>query len=206
MELYMVKLVHEGRVGKAYEFDGDGDYIKTPNLWDVGTGDISISVWFKTDGAITDWAYLVSNKDDFNNNFIRVGFDTSGHLRFYTEEDAGANAVFVTDNEYDDSNWHHVVFIRSGSVGKIYVDGGAEIKLGTTKAGDLGTDDYWFIGQAGNDGDYFNGTIDEVMIFNRSLSESEIKELYNLTKGKYAYTDNDLGCAPNETYDQTMII
>ncbi|MDP7011585.1 MAG: PQQ-binding-like beta-propeller repeat protein, partial [Verrucomicrobiota bacterium] len=172
-----------GAASKSYSFDGSNDYVKTPNLWDVGTGEISVSVWFKTDGAITTWMYLTSNKDDFDDNFFRTGFNQTGNLRSYAEEDGDSKAKFITDNEYDDSNWHHAVFTRKGSSAAIYVDGGLlETKSGTTKSGDLGTNDFWFIGQNGLNADWFRGNLDDIRLYNRALSAAEVAQLHSLEK------------------------
>ena len=67
-----------GQANMAYSFDGVNDKINLPTLWDVGTGGASISLWFKVNGTVTDWMYLTSNKSNYNNNFLRTGFDQSG--------------------------------------------------------------------------------------------------------------------------------
>ena len=173
----------DGINGKAANFDGVDDYVRLEsiglnNAGLFGENPMSFSLWFKTSKQIDSWQYLISNKKDYNSNFLRVGFDVSGHLRLYTEEDNGRNRAFVTNNDYDDSEWHHVVFVRDGSVGKIYVDGGKEIKTGLTKSGDLGGLEDWFIGQDGNGNGDFKGSIDELRIYNYALSENKIKKLY----------------------------
>ena len=144
---------------------------------------IRVSIVCKQDVAITTWLDLSSNKDAFAGYFFRTGFNETGNLRSYAEEDGDSKAIFITDNEFDDSNWHHAVFTRKGSSAAIYVDGGLlETKSGTTKSGDLGTNDFWFIGQNGLNADWFRGNLDDIRLYNRALSAAEVAQLHSLEK------------------------
>ena len=82
----------------------------------------------------------------------------------------------------NDGNWHHLSATYNGSIMKIYIDGTLR-GTNTSFSGNLPTNnDSVFIGKhydSSNPSDYFNGTIDEVMIFNRDLTASEIKQLYD---------------------------
>lgn len=76
-----------------------------------------------------------------------------------------------------DSDWYHVANVS----GTLYVNGaaGSGQKIFVTNvSGNV------VIGRNA-DGSYFNGTIDEVRIYNRSLSAEEVKALYNYTSPKY---------------------
>ncbi len=179
-----------GEPNKAYKFDGVDDGIDLPALWAVGSGELSVSLWFKPNGVITDWMYLTSNKSDFYSNFFRTGFDQSGKLRLYTEEDGGSLAQFTSSYAYDYRKWNKVVFTRKGSVGKIFVnDQPEETKIGTTKSGNLGRQgDNWYFGYDGNyagTNGFFKGSIDDIRIYNRALSEAEVQALYELEKPKF---------------------
>jgi hypothetical protein len=168
----------EGKYGSALSFDG-GNSIETPNLFDIGTGDVTYSLWFKKTINV-GYEYLISNRDDFTGNFFRLGFDSdTGKVRFYTESTDGDNSVFVTDNDYADNDWHHLVAIRSGVVGQIFIDG-ILIKTGVTEDGDLGNStDSWFMGQSGGGNGYYNGLIDDVRIYNYARTEEQIRQDYN---------------------------
>jgi len=175
------EIVANGKYGGGLDLDGTADYVKMNNLIDVGTGDFSIEMWFKTTSTAAN--YLMSNKDDYTGYFTRVGLN-AGNLRMYTESNNGNNELFSTAGTYHDGEWHHVVFTRDGSVGKIIVDGGKEIKTGATEAGDVGTTDFWWIGQGGNNNAYFNGEIDETRVWTKALSLTEVNQSYisNLRK------------------------
>ncbi len=90
-----------------------------------------------------------------------------------------------------DNSWHHIVGIRNGINGYVYIDG---ILRGTNPAVDNRTYGYatentyiganHFIGPGDTIQYYFNGLIDEPRIYNRALTPAEITDIYN----NYGYT------------------
>jgi len=93
--------------GSVLAFDGD-DYLRAPNLFDIGTGEVTYSYLVKQTDT-SDWQYNISNKDNFSDHFFKAGFNQNdGHLRFYTEQDNNVKTTFVTDEPYT-GRWVHVV-------------------------------------------------------------------------------------------------
>ena len=107
---------------------------------------------------------------------------------------------------YTTDTWYHIVYVINQTGYTIYADGD-EIAtgnytdfdgnplLGNPLLFDTTGDHHLFMGQVGYNDEFFNGTIDEVMIFNRSLSADEIKSLYtpptvNLDLPQDSYTNN----------------
>jgi len=134
-----------GHLGEAMEFAGQPDCIELPPLFGIGKDPISYECWF-IKPAKTDWSYLMVNKSDFHNNVFRLGFNqNSGQLRFYTEHENEANKAWITDEDYADGLWHHVVATRNGDQGRMYVDGKL-VKEEIAMDGDIGGDQtnwYW---------------------------------------------------------------
>ena len=86
----------------------------------------------------------------------------------------------------DDTNWHHVAFTKSGTAGVYYIDG---VPCGTpTAAQNISyTTLSCSIGWQRRDVDsWFNGTIDDLAIFDRALTSTEISNLYNGTIGSFS--------------------
>ena len=107
--------------GSALSFDGD-DSLITPPLFDIGTGEVTFASFVQQTDP-TGWRYILSNKGDFNDNFIRIGFNQNdGRLRVYTEQDDNVKTTFVTQEAYT-GEWFYVVVTRSGSTGNLYIDG-----------------------------------------------------------------------------------
>ncbi len=140
--------VDHGLLGSAMKFDG-GQYLKTPSIFDIGSGSVTYAVLAKqTDSS--GYQYLISNKNDFADNFFRVGFGEgtdAGKIRAYSEMDGNAKEIFISAQTYTGA-WRHIVVTRTDTTGKLYVDGNF-IETFDTVGGNLGTSEPWFIGQSG---------------------------------------------------------
>lgn len=172
---------------RSFELDGSNDYMTIPNVMEIGTGEFTMEFSVKT-GDTSNFQYLVSNKDNFDGPFTKLGFDNTGKLRFYTESSGGTGSTFVTDSVYANDEFITVTFTRSGAVGKIYVDG-VLVKTGTTRSDNIGNStDNWTIGSGSSSGtDSFNGQISKVRVYDRELSARQIAQNFNGFKGvKYA--------------------
>lgn len=161
-----------GKINKAIQFDGTNDYVDcgTSASLDLGTGSATIEAWFKTsaNGALVTkrigsgfQVYVLSNK------FYADGAGT-----------AGVSSV----NNVNDGAWHHgaAVYDRTGSLLRLYVDGKADntVTLGAitlTDAGNLNIGRKLLSGA----GDYFNGLIDDVRIYNYARTAEQIMVDYN---------------------------
>jgi hypothetical protein len=176
-----------GHLGEALDFAGEPDSVQLPPILKVGENPVSYECWFmKTETA--GWQYLIVNKTDFSDNFFRLGFNqNTGQVRMYTEQNNNERLAFVTPDDYADGQWHHVVATREGSQGRIYVDGEL-VKEDVAMEGDLGGDKTnWFLAQNGGNkaGEYLIGAMDEVRIYNRALTEEEVKQNFE-SKGMAA--------------------
>jgi hypothetical protein len=74
--------------------------------------------------------------------------------------------------------WHFYVYTFDGSYLKAYLDGVMVSSVTQTISMKVDTNPV----RIGGGNVYFNGTIDEVRLYNRALSDTEIKALYDATK------------------------
>jgi len=169
----------------AYDFDGVNDKITIANeeQFDFDTDDpMSASFWIKTtqgDGAIIE---------KFDSSIDGIGIQTlSGTVRFQWLLNNGGDFRIDSTNTVDDGNWHHVVATKSSGNGfatlDIYIDGSIEAETNQNDNGDtsgsLLNNDPVLLGiRIGDVGDFL-GTLDDIIIFNRSLNASQVLELYN---------------------------
>lgn len=152
------------------DFDGINDYINISNSASLNPSQISISVWFKTSLNITQ---VILGKHYSSSYYINVGNWGVGLWTNGTSLASGATNL-------DDGKWHQVVGICNGSYQWLYVDGA----YSNSQAGTLGTDMYdLLIGMRDTGTMYFNGSIDEIRLYNRTLSQAEITQLY--TNNRY---------------------
>ena len=167
-----------GNENGAFEFDGVNDFINSNNNFDIST----ISFWFKTD--------FIGSNEIMGQRYDPVEEENNWQVFFRENESLAINVynpVYSTSDIINesivDSKWHHLVLI-SGSNGLFaYVDNVNRLQLEsyTNILGSFPNDDELMIGKAGDNGswDYFNGSIDDVRIYNRPLSESEIATLFD---------------------------
>ncbi len=165
-----------GQKRNGLSFDGVNDYVDAGNESNVQLANGTVGAWFKTSNAGTTWRGIVTKQ-------LAYGLFLNGNkLSLY---DWGTSQERATNIILNDSNWHYAaVTFQSGVTNGtlIYVDG--ILRNTTTITVNLQTVAVK-IGQGGSNVQYFNGTIDEVRIYNRSLSADEIKALYNYTKPSY---------------------
>jgi hypothetical protein len=171
----------QGRIGQAFVFDGKWkDSVKVGNPVQLQLQDFTIAAWIKRNNT-----HSVSA--DFRNGVI-FGYGVGGYALYLNSKGVPAlSKLNVHDGEtrartkIKDTKWHHLVVAKSGNTVVFYVDGVAypapaydsKFVFSTGAA----------IGAAGdNSGDNFLGRIDEVGIYNRALSSSEVQSIYTEQK------------------------
>lgn len=163
---------------------------------------LSDNIIFNQLGEITIASWVKRADLRANVNPILVQGRTSIDYSLYLSQTLGDAYSFgvnisntqltATSGGFEDLDWHFVVGRYNGSDVIITVDGVHTVGS-TTLAGSLfASDDAINVGgdKRGDEPQGFNGTIDELIIFNRSLTDSEVEELWNI--GKLRYTTPDI--------------
>ena len=168
----------EGHLGDALDFGGQPDCVELPSIFEIGENPASYEAWFlKPPDSRVGWQYILTNKTNFFDHFFRLGFNqNTGQLRYYTEQANNIRKAWVTDEDYADGKWHHVVATREGDSAKLYVDS-VLVKEDEAMSGDIGGGETnWNIAQDGNTDGYLIGAVDEVRIYKKVLTEEEIEQ------------------------------
>lgn len=172
-----------GKFGDAGIFDGEDGYVMVPDSADLDKGgqDISISAWFRVDAFDTGWQALLGKGEGSNYRIARQGGDTN--FMAY----AGGAADLRGGPEVNDGEWHHIAATtQEGGLTAFYINGALVEDLSTRApdttasiVNDRSTDPVsLFIGaNAGAAGREWEGGIDDVAIWNRVLTASEITAL-----------------------------
>src|SRR3989338_4371857 len=171
----------DGKRGKALNFDGVNDYVGIPDrdYLDLGTSNWSLALWVKTeqsDGGLFchDSASAVGCGGDFYSLEIIGG---NAVAKF---DAGGLTARATSTTTVNDGKWHHLVLVRSApKVVNIYVDGVFEDSYDYSGSGGTLVNPSRTLTIGALDGaNFINGLIDEVRIYNRALSATEIQALY----------------------------
>ncbi len=178
-----------GLAGGTGVFDGaSGIHLQSAGLFEFGVGDFTISGWTKTASSARMMLWQESGKNGTGDNqsWIRLNDNaTDRYLRFNTEYSGGSSILNMgTEGKLNDNVWKHVVAVRSGTKMTVYINGGKVKELTTPEARNVtGAGQGFKIGfQEGTSSysNYFNGLIDDFIIYKRALTETEIKYLYTL--------------------------
>lgn len=174
-----------GRPNHAYAFDGTNDYIaiaNSPSL-QIGTGDYTIAAWIR---ANVPFGYgRIFSKGSFDcitGYMMRLGGE---NVWLENASDGVCHVFFGGKTRVTDGSTHFIVGVVDRDVGAaIYVDGALDaMQMIDTSAYDLSNGRNPTIGVAdGMSQEFFSGKIDDVRIYNKALSASEVSALYNSGK------------------------
>ena len=184
------KNINSYAIGGAYSFDGVNDKLvyNSANL-DSSEG-ITISIWIKAKNYSLPSVNscdsgIIASRDA--NVFFNGGWSISTCIYnnarkaviWFSNSSNTTQLVMSSQTEVMDDKWHYLVgtFISSGNI-SLYVDGQMENTSIAAPYGEYNTSSIYISTKQNGNGSYFNGSIDEVMIFNRTLNKSEIQQLY----------------------------
>lgn len=200
----------DGKFGKALDFDGVDDYVQTTHRFS-NTNDFTISLWAKNGGqtnyvsstlrpilsaadingkvggsvgrySLAISARPVGSSPDFIH--VHVGDDNSGAVTNTTNINAG----------FTDGAWHHIVVKREGAQAYAYHNG---VQTAMFDAGVMNIGYDTVLGSAPTDSvsgeRHFKGQLDDVRIYDRSLGDPEIQQLYTSSGPGCTNPDGDEG-------------
>jgi hypothetical protein len=179
-----------GMVDETFLFDGIDDVaIVFPSPELDTTGDMTAMAWVRRIGYASDEQVVFCKGSGAVPNDAPIVFAL--RFRFNLTEfifrDTLGNTIIVNGPAFEDSMYHHYVYVRQGNWHGVYVDGflfdnGTFVNPPASSAGlsfTLGAQ-YHNPTSGPNDFDFhFHGELDELMLFNRALTVTEIQAIYN---------------------------
>ncbi len=165
-----------GQIDGALSFDGDGDYVDCGSDSSLNiTDEMTIIAWINVD-RIDERQVIVAKTENVNTTWLVEKF-LDGKLNFYLN--AGGSGTNLYSNYIIDTDvWYHVAFVYNGAYKTIYING--QFDTNEADSGSIPINDQPVrIGSwSGSPVRYFDGTIDDVRIYDRALSAEEIWQLY----------------------------
>jgi hypothetical protein len=178
-----------GKFGYCLSFNGTTNYVNcgTNASLDI-TGNVTYSAWLYIPSPLPSISTLMTKGDSSA---------SPAHQYLFYSTDAGAYEQFIGlpntgtltgSTPMGADAWHHVAYTALGTAATIYYDG---VSDGTkTQVAPSSVSTAFLIGRhSATTGRYFKGKIENVRIYNRALSGSEITTLYN-SGNKYVTSGN----------------
>jgi hypothetical protein len=177
----------EGFSGLALDFDGINDCVyvsDNPSLNFHDTNEFSLSIWINREGSMISLSEGLISKATSTpgpNGYIMVIRQITNLIRF-TIYDGIKGYPINSTIEIDEDKWYHVVGTWDGTTSKLYING--VLDNTETFSGVTVSNDYKLLELGNHYGTHsYHGIIDEVRIYDRTLSNDEVKELYNNPAG-----------------------
>lgn len=186
--------------GKAMEFDGKDDYLRLVCSDSLRVGnakegvpaatDFTVTAWFRHSATTKVrpiiWAYGMPSANRAVRHYSVRAEPEENVLRATIGTDTG-NAEVTLPSSYNDGRWHHVVFKREGGTLVLAVDGGPSATAVAT-TGDITPTAQFnihigaqpdFPNQPAGVAQLFQGTLDDVRVFGRALTQDEELKVKN---------------------------
>jgi hypothetical protein len=159
-----------GHLGGALEFDGDGDYVDCGSSPDFEIPvNISITCWIKVNQFDKTWQAIITTSD----SSWRVHRSSSSNNIAW-----GSSGLSPTDltgtTDVSTGEWFHIAAVYNGTQKLLYINGNLDASSDST--GNITTSSMpVYIGEnSGATSRFWDGLIDDVRIYRRALSETEI--------------------------------
>ncbi|MCB0306789.1 MAG: cadherin-like domain-containing protein, partial [Calditrichaeota bacterium] len=194
-----------GNPDRAYSFDGSNDYIRIDNsatLYDI-SGEFTFAAWIYPPALFAnEWVIVMAKGSLTVNSSYAILYRAQGgnivpYLRFLGSGGQSISIPLTTvTGALSLNQWNFITWRFNAGLVEIFRDGSeiGEYDTGipslaqNTQPLDLGRDLPGAI-------EYYNGIMDEVYLYNRALSDSEIQEIYSYTlqEIRRAIANDDLG-------------
>jgi hypothetical protein len=173
-----------GKEGGAMSFDGSNDYIDCGNSIFRSDETFTVSLFFNRNSNLSDYTnhsvhnmLLAKASSSYNDNFELGTYGNNIELYLDT---TGSNTTRTFTTEILNNKFYHLSVTFDNGLAKIYLNG--EFLSSSDWGGILDSSAHssvFAIGESQHAGAPFNGLIDDVRIYNRALSETEIQSLYD---------------------------
>lgn len=156
------------------------NYINVGNVASLDVNTITISAWVRYNGPASNWDFIISNNfpdTDASGYALTVVKNDASSIQFETADGSSIMHILKATGVLPFDEWCNVVATYDGSTKRIYING--ELKASTGWGGPISYPDNttFRIGSSYNVSSdrSFIGYMDEFQVWNRALSQSEIK-------------------------------
>ena len=166
----------KGKFDGAMEFGGS-DMVTVSDDDALDLEEFTLAAWVNIPKISGAWQIVASkeNRNPTGRNYGLFGNINTGVIHYSFTTNAGWKS-FDAKTVVTDGDWHHVAGTYDGSDFKLYLNGQVDAQVSPGTKPDT-SDNLFFIGGCDIGNYWMTGAIDEVVLYDRSLSEKEINEL-----------------------------
>ena len=169
-----------GRAGTGIQFNGASNWVTFGTGPSVsGTNSFTVAAWIKT--SATTQGTIMQQRDaaGFNGEY-QLSVNTNGTVQFYLYGNSAYQFNFATTQTVNNGAWHHVVAVRRGLTGSIYIDGTLAASATGTAVATMASTISTAVGRdIRNNNLNFNGVIDEVQEYaTYGFTAADVQTLY----------------------------
>lgn len=187
------KWISTGKQGGAYEFAPTNSYIQVTNTPFLNATQATFAVWFKTSRSDSIGRYILDKLMDHGYALRIAGEAKDKDGKENGKLCAGVNGHYcLSDSVVTDGAWHHGAATFDGENLKLYVDGQLQKQVVPWHGEIAANTNDLTIGMNRSNPEpqekdrSFDGAIDEMMIFNHALSDTEVKAVIASAKPKFS--------------------
>ena len=216
LNLFQINSV-EAQIGKFGTFTGNNfKYVKDSELFQLNQ--FSIAVWFKTNNTDPHVSFLV-NKGGFGSEASGENMNYGlwitylGHLQAGFEAKDSSNYFVTSKKPVNDNKWHYATVTYDGSLLKLFIDGVLDHSINTNNVNPdiTGKNRIAIAANSLFKDKLYIGDVDEVRIWDRSLTTAEVYDAYTQNKFNLdkqlvfvSFGDNT-SCKPEKAVNVTAI-
>jgi len=167
-----------GRANKAYQFDGVNDEIMAGNSVQLNSGFTTVGFWINVNELPAQGeAYLLSF-GGWQERW-KISLPAHGKVVWTTNNSSGISDMDAGGgNELQPGAWTYVAMVHDGAKDKIFINGVSVAEKDVAGTMNSTTSPLGMGFNIVDGGSYFNGSLDDVQIYNVALTNQEIADLY----------------------------
>ncbi len=184
----------DGYIGKAYNFDGQDDYIEITESPVLNlTNNFTLSAWANPT-SVSGFKFIVKRGENTNSKEQYAMEVSQNDLVFYVGNDTDNGFDQIGTNIVTANEWQHFVCTLNSTDDKTCYRNGVKVGSTPNTVINVGAGFSPIVNLIGNSAKGnnrpFNGTIDEVMIFNSSLTDAQVLDIFNNQSARFSLEGN----------------
>jgi len=168
-----------GAVSTAMSFNGTNDYVTLPSGFANYTSGITISMWVKpTSAAGSPRFFDLGNGNGSDNIWFGRNWYTNDMI-YQVYNGGSAGTAIYARSVLETNVWQHIVVTESATGAVVIYKNGAVVGGGTTTVPNNLTRTLNYFGKTSLDSQKYNGYMDDVRIYNSTLTASQVADIYD---------------------------